>query len=185
MTSSPTPNPADAMVAFWKDAWARMGAPAPGASAAQPGAASGFPGMSGMSGMPGGPNNMDPLGWMPTPEMMRRMQSAFMDAMASSAEQYMRSPQFLESMKQSLDSATQMRRQIEETLRRNVGDAFKTPGQSGGDVVAALHEMEARLAAALTAATDAVNARFDDLGARLDRVESASDEQTKRAVRSK
>lgn len=155
MTSSPQPNPADAMVAFWKDAWSRMGPTPSGAAATQPtGAATAIPGM---------PPGMDPFGWVPTPEMMRRMQSAFMDAMASSAEQYMRSPQFLDSMKQSLDAATQMRRQMEETLRRNLGDALKTPGQAGGDVVAALHEMESRLAASI----DAVNTRLDELEGRL------------------
>ncbi|HMN96706.1 MAG TPA: hypothetical protein PKC43_09700 [Phycisphaerales bacterium] len=141
MTTPNQQNPADAMLSFWKDAWARMGvgaAPA-GAPVGTGPAASPFPGASGA----------DPMAWMPSPEMVRRMQAAFLDAMASSAEQYMRSPQFLESVRHSIESATEMRRQMEELVRRNMGDAMKPPGQAGAEVLAALTEIESRLSARL------------------------------------
>jgi hypothetical protein len=51
---------------------------------------------------------------------------------------------------------------MEEMLRKNMGDALRTPGQAGGDVVATLREMEAR-----------ITARLDELGGRLERLEHA------------
>src|SRR5262245_29225922 len=107
-------NPMDAAMSFWRDAWARVG------SAAGQGASGGTSGS-------GAPNAADPMGWMPTPDTVRKMQSAFMDAMAATAEQYMRSPQFLDAMKQSLESAVNMRRQMEEYLRRNMQESLRTP----------------------------------------------------------
>ena len=132
----------DAAMAFWQEAMSRFTPP----GAANSGAA------------PAG--GVDPAAWMPTPEMAKRMQSAFLDAMTTASEQYMRSPQFMESMKSSFDSALQMRRQMEDYLRRNVGDAARTPGDAEASVVAALHEMEGRL-----------NRRLDELADRIDRLE--------------
>src|SRR5262245_18445741 len=93
--------PTDPVTAFWRDVWARMGQ-APGMPGATPPGMPNFPGMPAGMGMPG----------VMTPDAMRRMQSAFFDAMAQYAEQYMRSPQFLESMKKSMDQALEFRRQM-------------------------------------------------------------------------
>ena len=131
-------------MAFWKDAWARSAAP-------------------GAAGAPGTPG--DPFAWMPTPEQVKRLQGSFMDAMAQASDQYMRSPQFLEALKSSLDSGLQARRQMEEFVRRHMGDGlregaaapFATPPQAAAEVLSALNEIESRL-----------SARIDALAARLD-----------------
>ena len=43
--------------------------------------------------------------------MLKRFQSAFLDAMARYCDEYMRSPQFLAVMKQSMDGALSLRQQ--------------------------------------------------------------------------
>lgn len=132
-----SPNPMDAMMAFWKDAWARAGQPGAAGTAASA--------------------TTDPLAWMPTPDQVRRMQSSFLDALSQASDQYMRSPQFLDALKGAMDSGLQMRRQMEEFMRQRMGEALAPTGQGSADVLAALHEMEARL-----------SARIDDLASRLD-----------------
>ena len=102
------------------------------------------------------------MGWMPTPDMVRRMQSAFLDSLAAASEQYMRSPQFLEAMKSSLDSAVRMRGEMEDYLRRNISDAMGAPGQADMWPVSAVIEMESRL-----------QSRLDEIAQRLDRLERA------------
>jgi hypothetical protein len=144
-------HPVEAMMSFWKDAWARS-------------AAAGTPPAAGPGGAAPG---SDPLGWMPTPEQVRRMQASFLDALSQASDQYMRSPQFLESMKASLDSGLQMRRQMEELLRRQMAEAMgpsgvAAPGHSNADVIGALHELESRLMS-----------RIAELSARLDAMTSA------------
>lgn len=152
----------DAMMAFWKDAASRVGAAASSGAAGFTGGGHAAPHLG---AFPPGWSGGDPMGWMPTPEQLRRMQGGFLDAMAQASEQYMRSPQFLEAMKSSLESATQMRRQVEELVRKNMGASmgspFATSGEASADVVAVLREMESRL-----------NSRLDDLAARLEAIES-------------
>jgi len=135
----------EAMMAFWRDAWTRTAA---GASSQTPGV-----GADPMAGA---------AAWMPSPEAVKRMQGAFLDAMAGSAEQYMRSPQFLDSMRQSLESAIGMRTQMEEYLRKNMGDALRTPGDASAQVMRLLTEMESR-----------IHARFDEIEARLNAIAPA------------
>src|SRR6188472_2757946 len=92
----------DPITGFWRDMWARAGAG----------------GMPGMPGMPG----VDPSAAASafTPDAMRRMQAAFYESMAQYAEQYMRSPQFLEAMKRSMDQAMQFRQQMDDFLKSNM-----------------------------------------------------------------
>ncbi len=114
MTTQQPQQPVDPVTAFWRDVMARSGMPMPsfpGAPAAAPNGAA----------APG-------YGWMPTPEVMKRMQSAWFDAMAEYADQYMRSPQFLESMKRSMEQAVGLRQQMEEFLKSSMGASLKTAG---------------------------------------------------------
>ncbi len=169
------PNPMDPMLSFWKEAWARMAVAAP--AGGMPGTA-GTAAPDGTASIPGFAPGVDPLGWMPTPDMLRRMQSAFLDTMASASEQYMRSPQFLDQMKQSFDAALEMRRQMEEMVRRGAtglvsGDPLTTPGQVSADLLAGLRGMESRL-----------NARLDDLATRIASLESGAAREQPRPVSS-
>ena len=125
-------NPVDPITAFWRDVMARSGA-----------AASGMPGMPGMPGM-------DPsaAAAFMTPEAMKRMQGAFFEAMAQYAEQYMRSPQFLEQMKKSMDQAMQFRQQMDDFLKSNMASAFEaTTGGANSEILGAIRQSTAQLQA--------------------------------------
>lgn len=125
-------NPVDPITAFWRDVMARSGAAA-----------------SGMPGMPGMPS-MDPsaAAAFMTPEAMKRMQGAFFEAMAQYAEQYMRSPQFLEQMKKSMDQAMQFRRQMDDFLKSNMATAFEaTTGGANSEILGAIRQSTAQLQA--------------------------------------
>jgi hypothetical protein len=148
-----TPPPVDPISAFWRDVWARAGVQAPAAGMPNPFAgAAGFAGMPNMSGMgmpagfPTDPASMAAA--MMTPEALRRMQSAFFDAMAQHAEQTMRSPQFLEAMKRSMDQALQHKRQMDDFLKSNMASAFETAtGGANGEILNAIRQSHAEVVA--------------------------------------
>lgn len=148
--SANTQNPMDAAAAFWKDAWSRMATQMPGAA----------PSMGAIPSM----NPADPSTWLPSPDAVKRMQAAFLDAMANFAEQYMRSPQFLEAMKKSMDQGLQLRQQMEQFMKSSMSSAFDTAsGGSTASVITAIRELESRL-----------NSRLDDLSDRLSDLEGES-----------
>ncbi len=148
-----TPPPVDPISAFWRDVWARAGVQAPAAGMPNPFAgAAGFAGMPNMAGMgmpagfPTDPASMAAA--MMTPEALRRMQSAFFDAMAQHAEQTMRSPQFLEAMKRSMDQALQHKRQMDDFLKSNMASAFETAtGGANGEILNAIRQSHAEVVA--------------------------------------
>jgi len=122
--------PIDPITGFWRDMWARTAA------------------TGGMPGMPGMPNMGDPAasGAFLTPEAMKRMQSAFYDAMAQYAEQYMRTPQFLEAMKKSMDQAMQFRQQMDGFLKQNMSQAFETAtGGANTEILTAIRQSTTQL----------------------------------------
>ncbi|MDZ4829402.1 MAG: hypothetical protein SGJ09_04285 [Phycisphaerae bacterium] len=140
--SPPASGGVDPITGFWRDVWARStaGAGIPG----MPGMA-GIPGMPGMPGM--GQTGDSPFGGAAfTPDAMRRMQGAFYEAMAQYAEQYMRSPQFLESMKRSMDQAMQLRQQMDGFLKSNMSSAFESAsGGSNSEILGAIRQSSAQL----------------------------------------
>ncbi|HMN40903.1 MAG TPA: hypothetical protein PKE29_08655 [Phycisphaerales bacterium] len=149
-TTTPPPHPphsapgGDPISAFWRDVWARSGAAG---------------GMAGMPGVPGMPGMGDPAGFM-TPEAMRRMQGAFYEAMAQYAEQYMRSPQFLESMKKSMDQAMQLRQQMDDFLKSNMASAFESSsGGASSEILGAIRQSTAQLQAQIAR----IDTRVSDL----------------------
>lgn len=157
----------DAMTAFWRDVWARSAAAMPNAGAA-------MPGFGAMPGMPGMPNmaGMDPAAAAAafmSPEVLRRMQATFFDAMAQHAEQFMRSPQFLEAMKRSMDQALQFKRQMDDYLKSNLSNAFETvSGGANTEILSAIRQSSAQLQAH-------IDSRIDRLEARVARLEGGDD----------
>lgn len=134
----------DPITAFWRDVMARSGAAAGGA------------GMPGMPGMP----NMDPAAASAfmTPEAMKRMQGAFFEAMTQYAEQYMRSPQFLEQMKKSMDQAMQFRRQMDDFLKTNMSTAFESAtGGANSEILGAIRQSTAQLQSQIAKLEQRVN----------------------------
>jgi hypothetical protein len=169
---SQTTPPADPVSAFWRDLWNRMSPIAQqGQSGDATGTAStawGFPGISPFAAMGGGaPGFANPMmagaAGFPTPDMVKRMQAAFFESMAQYAEQYMRSPQFLESMKRSMDGALTLRQQMDDFLKSSMASALNAPGGGGAPVMETV--------AAVREAQNAILARLDELSRRLDAME--------------
>jgi len=134
MAEQTTP-PVDPITGFWRDMWAR---------AAAQGTA--MPGMPPMPSMAFDPAMMAQA--FQNPEAMRRMQAAFYDAMAQYAEQYMRTPQFLESMRKSMDQALQLRQQMDGFLKSNMATAFESAtGGSHAEILGAIRQSTAQLQA--------------------------------------
>lgn len=157
MSQQPQQQPpqVDPVTAFWRDVMARAGVPAPT-----------------MPQMPAAPAGMS---FVPTPDMVRKMQSAWYDAMSEYAEQYMRSPQFLESMKKSMDQAVQMRQQVEEFMRTSMASSMKTAGVGGTtEILAAIKQSES-----------AIRTELESLAERVSRLEKAAGVAEDRSSRGK
>lgn len=92
-------------------------------------------------------------------EMLKQMQKAYLDTMARWADEYMRSPQFLDQMKQSLEGALAMRRQVEEFIRKASEQSY---GSTLGiyDAVGAVRDAESW-----------ITRRIDEIAARLSAIE--------------
>jgi len=94
------------------------------------------------------------------PEMARSMRSAMFQAMSQYAEDFMRSPQFLEMMKQSADTTILFKKMLNDSLGQ-VQFEFQNASRADVDaLVARLRRLEARLLE-----------RFDELSLRLERLE--------------
>ncbi len=90
------------------------------------------------------------------PEMLRQIRSGMFQALAKSWEEYMRSPQFLEGMKQMMDNAIAFRQMSGQFLNKARQEMQGTSRQDVDDMLLAMREMEARL-----------TRRVDDLAARV------------------
>jgi hypothetical protein len=122
------------------------------------------------------------------PEVARQMRSMAFAAMAQYAEQFMRSPEFLEAMKQSLDAAVTFRQQINEFL---TSAQHSVQGVARADVDSLMLNLKHTETRVLDVMSQ-INAKLDALTARMDALESkhrengqsaqgASDEQRQRS----
>src|SRR5262249_47429560 len=78
-------------------------------------------------------------------EGLERMQRIFFDAMAKYADEFMRSPQFLESLKATMDNAMAFRRQLDQWITSSLQSAQMPTHSDMTDVVARIHSMEKRV----------------------------------------
>lgn len=99
-----------------------------------------------------------PAGGTP-PESARQMQSAVLRALADACDEYLRSPQFQESMKQSLAASVQFRRQMNDWLGR-MHHEFQGPSRQ--DIDQLMQVME-RLERRTSDGFDRLSARIDAL----------------------
>jgi hypothetical protein len=90
------------------------------------------------------------------PEMMRQIRSGIFQALAKSWEEFMRSPQFLESTKQMMDNAVAFRKMSSDFLTKTRQEFQGTSRGDVDDLLQAMREMEARL-----------TRRVDDLAAQV------------------
>ncbi len=100
----------------------------------------------------------------PPPEASRQVRDAMLDAMGKYCDQYMRSPQFLEGMKQSLDTAVGFRKQLNDFLTRSWHDMQMTAREDIDELVLAVHKLHRQLGDRM----DELSSRVEELNARLD-----------------
>jgi hypothetical protein len=97
------------------------------------------------------------------PEILRQMRSSVFQALSQSWEEYLRSPQFLETTKQWLDQAVNMRQMTNDYLTR-LHQEMQTPARQDIDaVLLSVRHMERR-----------VLDRLEQIEARLESVAPAS-----------
>ncbi len=81
----------------------------------------------------------------PPPELLRQMRSGIFHALAESWEQFMRSPQFLESMKQWLDNAIAFRKMSNDFMAK-MRNEMQAPSREDIDtIMLTVRHMERRL----------------------------------------
>lgn len=94
------------------------------------------------------------------PEFLRQIRSGILQALAQSWDQFLRSPQFLEGMRQWMDQAMAFRKLSDEFLTRARHETQGMAREDLDQVVLAVQHMEHRLLA-----------RMEELTARLDAFE--------------
>lgn len=102
---------------------------------------------------------------MPTfsPEMLQPFRKAFFEAMASTADQVMRSDGFRAALKQSMDQTLAWQQAMNQLMQTNL-QSMQMPTRGDADqLVAQLRGLESRLAD-----------RFDDLSRRIDALEGSA-----------
>src|SRR3954453_18065235 len=109
------------------------------------------------------------------PEAARRVRGAVFQALGESADQYMRSPQFLAMTKQSLDGAIALRKQWTEFFPQFLHAGEAVARRDVGDVMQSLRQVESRVVDRLEdvcGQLDEVGEKLDGLGRRLDALNS-------------
>lgn len=104
------------------------------------------------------------------PEAARHVRDAMFQAMAQYCEQYMRSPQFLESMKQSMDTAIEFRKQLNDFLTRAHHEMQGVARSDVDALMVAIRRAETRVLARI----EDITARLEELGDRLDKLDGAA-----------
>jgi hypothetical protein len=98
----------------------------------------------------------------PPTDAARQMRSAFFQAMSQQADQFMRSPEFLKMMKQSMDASLAFRKQMQDFFTSAHHAAGGVARQDVDQLLSAVHHLEDRLLQ-----------RIDELSTRLELLEKA------------
>ena len=95
-------------------------------------------------------------------EMIEQMRSAFLDVLSRHTDEFLRSEQFLATMKQSMDSALAFRQQLNEMLTKSLETLQMPTSSDVVEVIQLVRNMEQR-----------ISGRLDDLNERLARLEAS------------
>lgn len=99
----------------------------------------------------------------PPPEMLRQMRAGIFQALSESWDQFLRSPQFLESMKQWMDTAVSFRRITNDFMARVHSETQSPSRDDINTVMLTVRHIEKRLLD-----------RLDELAAKLDTLSRAT-----------
>ena len=102
------------------------------------------------------------------PQMTREMRDAMLNAMGEQCNQFMRSPQFLEMIKQSMRASIDMRKQMNDFLGRMHHDMQGASRQDVDQIMLSLRHLEHRIVDTV----DRVDERLDAITQRLDALEA-------------
>jgi len=100
------------------------------------------------------------------PDVARQMRTAYFQSMSRYCDEFMRSPQFLGMMKQSLDASIAARKQLNDFLGRMHHEFQGTSRQDIDQLMLAMHHVEQRVADGfdrLTTTLDRLNDRLEAL----------------------
>lgn len=114
----------------------------------------------------------------PPPEASRQVRNAMLDALGRYCEEYMRSPQFLQTMKQSMDGAVAFRKQLNAFFTRW---QHEMQGVAQEDVDSLMDRM-GDLQKTVVRRIDAISGRLDEIATRLDRLEGRGPTEIKKAT---
>ena len=109
----------------------------------------------------------------------RTARSAMFDALSQQADQYMRSPQFLLAMKQSLDNTIHFQEQLNQFFTKLHHDVQSVARQDIDELLRSLRHIEQRL----NDATDRMSCCIEQVGKRLDALERPSAKPSRTAKR--
>jgi hypothetical protein len=116
----------------------------------------------------------------PPSDEMRKMRGGMLQVLAETWDQYMRTPQFMEMMKASLNGALDLKRLARDGMNR-VHEQFENPGkQDIDDVLLAIRHVERRLLDRLEGLDDRVanlNEKIDKVDQRLAKQENAIEQR--------
>jgi methyl-accepting chemotaxis protein len=98
------------------------------------------------------------------PEMLRQIRAGVLQALAQSWEEFMRSPQFMEGMKQMMDNAIAFRKLSSDFLTKARHEWQGTAREDIDSLMLALRHMEGRVLDRV----EALSARVDEMNQRLD-----------------
>lgn len=101
------------------------------------------------------------------PDAAKQMRGAFFKALSDYCEEYMRSPEFLDSWKQAMDGAIQFRRQMNESLGKMHHELGGTSRQDVDRTMIAISHLERRLVDTMERAAE----RVDEVAGRVDALE--------------
>jgi hypothetical protein len=104
------------------------------------------------------------------PDAARAVRTGMFEAMSQMFDQYMRSPQALELVKQSMDMAINFRKQRNDMLTRIHHETQGTAKQDIDSLMLNVRHLETRVLDCL----EAMTARLDAIGRRLDTLEASA-----------
>lgn len=134
-----------------------------------------FAGKMGTAGMSFSPQSTPP-------DAAKQMRAAFLQAWTDYCEEYMRSPEFLESWKKVMDSSIQLRRQMNQSLGQMQHEMGGTSRQDVDQLMIAMTHLERRLVDTLERSCEQVGElgdRIDALEKKVARLESAGSSEKK------
>jgi len=97
------------------------------------------------------------------PEAAKQMRSAFLKAMSDYCDEYMRSPEFLEGMREAMDRSIELRRELNAFMGRLHHEFQGTSRQDVDHIMQAIRHVETRMLDSIAR----IDSRFDELEARI------------------